>query len=115
MNFVEIRKYSAAVAAIIALGQLTGMVFCGDTDCLQGHSEESCAAPMCGWLAKHVAPATDSDGDSPDSCNCCCHTLIDVPEITLQPVLLQIALFRFADAMNLCSAPIHDIDHPPLA
>jgi hypothetical protein len=108
------RQFCSYLALATLLGQLLGLVFCSDADCLQGGSDENCATLLCGLLAKHSSPATASGSGTNDSCQCFCHVLVDLPKTSLHASLLSATPLRATEILPLFSAPIRDIDHPPL-
>ena len=114
MRFVNLQKFYCLFAVILLTTQCVGLVFCGDIECLQGSSDEACAALICGLLGKHASTAPASNDTQKNSCQCYCHLLADLPKITLAIAPLKITPFHFSEALLLVSAPVHDIDHPPL-
>ncbi len=114
MRFVNFKNILPFFAALLLAVQLVGVVFCGDTDCLQGGTDENCDALICGLLGKHAAANPAADDGQDNSCQCVCHLLIDVPKITLNAVLLAAAPFPVGATLRLISSPVRSIYHPPL-
>jgi len=114
MRFLTSRKFYYLLAAILLAGQIAGLVFCGDADCLQG-SDANCAALVCSLLAKHTMPIPNSDSRQNNSCTCPCHFLIDTPKTTLYARPLVATPHHTREVVHFFSEPIRNIDHPPLA
>jgi len=110
----RVKKNYWLFGSVLLFSQLLGVIFCGDADCLQGGSDESCTTLLCGLLAKHSSAAPAADNDS-NSCQCFCHLLIDLPKTNLQPGLFAVTQLHLVEALHCISTPVHDIDHPPLA
>lgn len=115
MQFAIIRKFYHLLAALALAIQLIGLVFCGDADCLQGGASADCAALICGLLGKHAATNPASNDSANDSCQCYCHSLITLHQITLNAVHLAATPFHAGEIRSLVSSPVRSIYHPPLA
>lgn len=115
MRFVNLKNILPFFAALLLAVQLVGVVFCGDTDCLQGGTDENCDALICGLLGKHGAANPAANDGLDNSCQCVCHLLIDVPQITLNAVLLAATPFHVDATLRLISSSVRSIYHPPLA
>jgi hypothetical protein len=116
MSFMNSRKFYYPLETVALLGQLLGLVFCGDVvDCLQGGSDENCATLICGLLAKHAAtePKPTSDNGLDNSCQRFCHVLIDIPETTLYLAPLVAMPHNTSKVLHFFPEPIRNIDHPP--
>jgi hypothetical protein len=114
MSFVNLRKLYYWLGAITLFCQVLGLIFCGDADCLQGGSDADCAALICGLLGKHAATNPASNDSANDSCQCYCHSLITLPQITLNAVHLATTPFHAGEIRPLVSLPVRSIYHPPL-
>jgi hypothetical protein len=114
MRFRRSQEISGRFIALALFAQLLGLFFCGDADCLQGGSDENCASLFCSVFAKHTSAASTSDSGQNDSCQCFCHALINLPKIAFAAVPLPATSFHPAEGLSLVSAPVRNIDHPPL-
>jgi hypothetical protein len=114
MRVIMLRRVSFLSASIILMSQIIGLIFCGDAECLQGGSDESCTTLLCGLLAKHSSAAPTTDDDS-NTCQCLCHLLIDLPKTNLEAASCSVTQLHIIEALQCFSTPVHDIDHPPLA
>ncbi len=103
------------IAAMMLVGQFLGLVFCGDSNCPRGDSEENCAALICSLLSKHSVPISQSSCNPNNSCQCFCHFLIDTPKTTLYARPLVATPHHTSEVVHFFSEPIRNIDHPPLA
>ncbi|MCK6620830.1 MAG: hypothetical protein HUU32_10590 [Calditrichaceae bacterium] len=115
MNFISWRKVYHFLAVITLLGQVFGLVFCGDADCLQGGPDNDCATLVCSLLGKHTTPAPASDGGSNDNCQCFCHQLIHLPNLTPYVVPCYSAAYYPHESPHFPSTPVYNIDRPPSA
>lgn len=107
------QKFCSYLACVTLVGQLLGLIFCGDTDCLQGNSEESCTTLLCSLLAAHSSPPAQAGSGANDSCQCFCHLLINFPQINPQIAVLNIARLHMFEESHFFPAPAREIDHPP--
>jgi hypothetical protein len=113
MQFRRLQGISGWFLALALFAQLLGLIFCGDADCLKGGSDENCATLYCSVFAKHAA-ASNTDSGQNDSCQCYCHALINLPKIAFTAVPLPVTSFNPSEGLCLVSAPVRNIDHPPL-
>jgi len=115
MRFISLRKLHHLLIALTLSTQILGIVICGDTDCLQGDSDENCVTLLCNLLGKHSDPRPISNDNQNSSCRCFCHVLIDLPRITLHAAPFAVTPHYANEVLHLFSEPIRNIDHPPLA
>jgi len=115
MNFIGWRKVYHLLAVITLLGQIFGLIFCGDADCLQGSPTNDCVTLVCSLLGKHTAPASAANSSSSDSCQCFCHQLIDLPKLTLYTATFGASAHYPLESLPLLSTPVCNTDRPPSA
>jgi hypothetical protein len=109
------RKFCYTIASIALFSQLVGLIFCGDIECLQGGSNEDCAAVICGLLDSHSTTSPADDAGQEDACQCYCHWLVDPPVPAAFASQLHSTPHHLTDSSSSFSTPIRSIDHPPLA
>ena len=114
MRALKLEAFFRAIAAAMLIGQCLGVVFCGDSNCLQGDSEENCATLVCSLLSKHTVPTRQSTNDQDHSCQCFCHLLIEAPKTPVFVTPLGDTPHYVSDVIHFFSAPARNIDHPPL-
>ena len=115
MLFFNLKTTLNIIAAMMLMAQCLGLVFCGDSNCLRGDSEEDCESLICSLLSNHSTPAPASASGTDHSCQCFCHLLIDPPNIAMFVSPFDNGPHFTGEAVQFLAEPVRNIDHPPLA
>jgi len=114
MIFTKTNKKLRDVAFAVLLLQTIALLFCGDSDCLLGESDEICQTPLCTVLDNHDHSQPPFDSNQADSCPCACNLCYNIPEIRSFADTFVETYFLIEPRLFL-SIPTSRIDHIPRA
>ncbi|MBF8295260.1 MAG: hypothetical protein HW389_1805 [Bacteroidetes bacterium] len=109
-------KYSAqSIIVLIIICFTISLFWCGDADCINGTSNDTCASLVCAFLGKHNTASNESSTENAAQCTCLCHVPIieQVTEIVRHAQSVELALLPFSFAIP--SAPTKVVYRPPIA
>jgi len=103
-----------SVATLLVLCFTLSLFWCGDAACLDGGSDEACAALVCSLQSKHDSDGTSSlDGNSSD-CSCVCHVPTVAGQLVslhLNPSFEQSSVTQY---LAILSIPRQQLYRPPI-
>ncbi|KAA3656782.1 MAG: hypothetical protein DWQ10_14655 [Calditrichaeota bacterium] len=114
MVLIKITRKLPVIAVAVLLLQSIGLLYCGDSDCLRGDSDEFCQTLVCSVLDSHDQSKQPSDFDQEDFCQCIYSHSHNIPEITFFSAIVVNSYF-FMDAPLHITPPTNRIDHIPRA
>lgn len=90
-------------------------LWCGDSECMTGDSNEACAALVCTLLGNHNGKTSDVSRNIQSECLCVCHT----PTLTPIPIdgrfFSPVQTIVVVSLLKIPSAPNRLLFRPPIA